>query len=187
MEIKLSNDHEYTVDGKVYPGVTTIIGDVYGRFPYPEGSAERGHHVHLATQLFDENDLDESSLDEVVNGYLEGYKLFVTEMDFNPKQIELKVYNQVYGYCGTLDRLGVFRDRPNKKVLIDIKSGSPEWWHPIQTMAYAACLDDGPYDRYALYLKPDGKYKLVPHTRRADLQDWLCTVRVWQIRRENNL
>ena len=56
MEIKLSNDHEYTVDSKVFPGVTTIISDVYGKYPYPEGAAERGHHVHLATQLFDEND-----------------------------------------------------------------------------------------------------------------------------------
>ena len=95
MEIKLSKDHIYTVDSKVFPGVTTIISDVYGKYPYPEGAAERGHHVHLATQLYDEDDLDESSLDEVVKGYLEGYKLFVTEMDFNPKQIELKVYTGI--------------------------------------------------------------------------------------------
>lgn len=187
MQINLSSNHIYSDEtGKVFPGVTTIIGDVYRRYPYPEGPAERGHHVHLAAQLFDEGDLDESSLDPVVAGYLEGYKQFIDEMDFNVQQIELMVYNQVYGYCGTLDRIGIFRDK-NRKALIDIKSGHQEWWHPIQTMAYAACLDDGPYDRYALYLSVGEKYKLIPHTRRQDLQDWLSTLRVYQIKKENNL
>lgn len=187
MKISLSEDHVYTVDGKVYPGVTTIIGDVYGRYPYPEGAAERGHHVHLATQLFDENDLDETTLDPVVAGYLEGYKLFITEMDFNVLDNEVIVYNQLYGYCGKYDKRGVFRDKPNRKALIDVKTGQKEWWHPLQSIAYAICLEDGPYDRYALYLTHDGKYKLVPHTRRADFQDWLCTVRIYQIKKENGL
>ena len=188
MKISLSKNHVYTDEtGKVYPGVTTVIGDVYGRYPYPEGSAERGHHVHLATELFDEDDLDETTLDSVVAGYLDGWKRFREEMDFVPTQIEMIVHNTAYGYCGKLDRLGKFRDKPNRKIMLDIKSGAKEWWHPLQTMAYVTCLDDGPYDRYALYLTADGKYKLVPHTRRADLQDWLCTVRIYQIKKENNL
>jgi hypothetical protein len=187
VEIQLSSDHIYTVDGIQKPSFSEIKDTVYGHYPYPEGAAERGHHVHLATQLFDENDLDEATLDPVVAGYLEGWKLFREEMDFNPLQIEMKVYNPTYGYCGTLDRIGTFRDKPNnRKALIDIKSGAKEWHHPLQSMAYAACLDE-PHDRYALYLSADGKYKLVAHTRRADLQDWLCTVRVYQIKKENNV
>ena len=188
MQIKLSDDHVYTDEtGKEYPGVTTIIGDVYGRYPYPEGSAERGHHVHLATQLFDEGDLDEDSLDDVVRGYLEGWKVFREEMEFIPNEIEMIVNNETYGYCGKLDRLGKFRDKPNRHILLDIKTGVKEWWHPIQSIAYATCLTGPAHERYAVYLTVDGKYKLVPHTRRADLQDWLCTLRVYQIKKENNL
>ncbi len=186
MEIKLSKDHIYTVDDKVYPGVTTIIHEVYPGYPYPEGAAERGHHVHLATQLFDEDDLDDGSLDPLVAGYLEGWKRFREEMDFQVKQIELKVHNSVYGYCGTIDRIGVFTDKGQKPCVLDVKSGVPEWWHSLQTMAYSLCLEE-PHNRASVYLSKEGKYKIVNHTRRQDMQDWLCTLRCYQIKKENNL
>jgi hypothetical protein len=185
LEIKLSSDHEYTIDGKVYPGVTTILGDVYGRFPYPEGAAERGHHVHLATQLFDEDDLDDESLDPLVAGYLEGWKRFRDEMDFVPTQIEKLVHNEVYGYCGTLDRIGTMK---GKLYLIDIKSGAKEWWHRIQTAAYALCLPpDTVFKRASVYLSAEGKYKIDYYINKQDYHDWLSTLRVWQIKKENNL
>jgi hypothetical protein len=185
LEIKLSKDHIYTVDGKVYPGVTTILGDVYGRFPYPEGSAERGHHVHLATQLYDEDDLDEATLDPLVAGYLEGWKRFREEMDFQVKQIELKVHNSVYGYCGTLDRIGTMQGR---LYLIDIKSGAKAFWHRIQTAAYALCLPpDTVFKRASVYLSAEGKYKIDYYINKQDYHDWLSTYRVYQIKKENNL
>jgi hypothetical protein len=185
LEIKLSKDHIYTVDGKVYPGVTTILGDVYGRFPYPEGSAERGHHVHLATQLYDEDDLDEATLDPLVAGYLEGWKRFREEMAFVPTQIEKLVHNEVYGYCGTLDRIGTMQGR---LYLIDIKSGAKAFWHRIQTAAYALCLPpDTVFKRASVYLSAEGKYKIDYYINKQDYHDWLSTYRVYQIKKENNL
>jgi hypothetical protein len=185
MQISLSEDHVYTVDGKHPPGVTTIIGDVYGRYPYPEGAAERGHHVHLATQLYDEEDLDEATLDPVVAGYLEGWKLFRNEMGFTPTQVEMFVYNETYGYCGTLDRLGTMN---GKLYLLDIKSGVKEWWHPLQSAAYALCLPpDTIYKRASVYLSATGKYKIDYYINKQDYHDWLSTLRVYQIKKENNL
>lgn len=185
MQISLSKDHIYTVGDKVYPGVTTIIHDVYPSYPYPEGAAERGHHVHLATQLFDEDDLDNSSLDPIVAGYLEGWKLFREEMAFVPTQIEMFVHNEVYGYCGTLDRIGTMQ---GKLYLIDIKSGAKVFWHRIQTAAYALCLPpDTVFKRASVYLSAEGKYKIDYYTNKQDYNDWLSTFRVWQIKKENNL
>jgi hypothetical protein len=179
LEIKLSSDHEYTIDGKVYPGVTTILGDVYGRFPYPEGAAERGHHVHLATQLFDEDDLDDGSLDPLVAGYLEGWKRFREEMDFQVKQIEMKVFNSTYGYCGTIDRIGTLN---GKKAILDVKSGVAEHWHSLQLWAYSLCLEE-PHQRFAVYLTAQGKYKLTPYNDRKDMSVWLSTLTVYQWRK----
>jgi hypothetical protein len=184
MQISLSEDHIYTVDGKHPPGVTTIIGDVYGRYPYPEGAAERGHHVHLATQLYDEGDLDTDTLDPVVGGYLEGWKRFRDEMEFTPTQVEMFVYNETYGYCGTLDRLGTFGDKPNNRVILDIKSGVPEPWHSLQLWAYSLCLEE-PHQRFAVYLSPKGKYKLIPYNNREDRSVWLSTVTVYRWRLKN--
>ena len=185
MKISLSEDHKYTVDGKGFPGVTTIIGDVYGRYPYPEGAAERGHHVHLATQLYDEDDLDEGTLDPLVAGYLEGWKLFREEMAFTPTQIEMLVHNSTYGYCGTLDRIGTMQ---GKLYLLDIKSGVKEWWHGLQVAAYGLCLaPDTIYKRACVYLTKEGKYHLQYYIDRKDYNDWLCTLRVYQIKKENNL
>ena len=186
MKISLSKNHVYTDEtGKVYPGVTTVIGDVYGRYPYPEGSAERGHHVHLATQLFDEDDLDETTLDPVVSGYLDGWKLFRDEMAFVPTQIEMFVHNPTYGYCGTLDRIGTMQ---GKLYLLDIKSGVKEWWHRIQSAAYALCLPpDTIFKRASVYLSAEGKYKLDYYINKQDYHDWLSTYRVYQIKKENNI
>jgi hypothetical protein len=171
-------------DGTIVPSATTILQDIFPPlFPYPPHAAIRGTHGHLATQYHDEDVLDEEGLDPALVGYLEGWKRFRAETGFVPTAIEKKVYNEPYGYAGTLDRLGTL---PNKTrpALVDIKTGAPIFWHPLQTAAYALCLEE-PHDRYCVYLKDNGTYRMEAHTNRKDTQIFLATVTVYKIKKEN--
>ena len=106
-------------------------------------------------------------------------------MAFTPTQIEMLVHNSTYGYCGTLDRIGTMQ---GKLYLLDIKSGVKEWWHGLQVAAYGLCLaPDTIYKRACVYLTKEGKYHLQYYIDRKDYNDWLCTLRVYQIKKENNL
>jgi hypothetical protein len=183
-------------DGTIIPSATTILQGIFPpRFPYPPSAAMRGIRGHRATQFFDEDDLDEEGLDPLVAGYLAGWKKFRRETGFVPTAIEKKVYNELYGYAGTLDRTGTFpnhvaenqdggntsRSRP---AVVDIKTGGFVFWHPLQTAAYALCLEE-PHDRYCVYLKHDGTYSMESHRDRKDAQVFLAAVTIYKIRKEN--
>ena len=61
-------------------------------------------------------------------------------------------------YAGTIDRTGRLN---SKKVLIDIKTGSPHPATDIQLAAYEELLDGGAEEVYALYLRDNGSYSLI--------------------------
>ncbi len=102
--------HVYYYDGKPLPSVTTILkaeGFIDTSF-YDDYSRERGSLVHLATQLYDTEVLDEESIDPVIVPYLDAWKKFRKETGFIIEQIETPVFNPAYGYAGTPDRIGQF-------------------------------------------------------------------------------
>jgi hypothetical protein len=183
-------------DGTIIPSATTILQNIFPpRFPYPPHAATRGRNGHRATQLSDEEDLDEEGLDPLTAGYLAGWKKFRQETGFVPTAIEKIVYNSVYGYAGTLDRTGTFPNhgteipdaketQRSKPAVVDIKTGASVFWHPLQTAAYALCLD-APHDRYCVYLKDDGTYSMASHRNRKDAQVFLAAVTIYKIRKEN--
>lgn len=164
-EIVLTDEHRYYVDGIEYDGVTTII-QLEGGMPGIEFCdpwyAERGSMIHLATAFYDRGTLDESSVDERIKGFLESWKWFRDKhpSGYAPQNIELKLSDHVYRYCGTLDRLP----------LLDIKSGVYKKADLAQIGAYyGLCqankvdrdLYMGPEARKVVYLNEDGSYPTV--------------------------
>lgn len=162
--------HVYTLDGRRLPSVSQIIKpltfDEYRWIPDDvlAAAADRGRRVHLATQLLDERDLDETSVEADVAGYLDAYMRFLAETGAEVIELERQLHHPVLLYAGTLDR--VYRIW-GKRSLVDIKSTDkllPAVWP--QLMGY----DDlrkanglGGVDEHAcLHLKPDGTYKYVP-------------------------
>jgi hypothetical protein len=138
----------------------------------------RGSHIHKATELYDLGTLDEESVDPLISGYLESYKLLCKK--YSPEEIEISAYDPIYGYCGTLDR-------PD----IDLKSGAPAKWHKIQAGAYwglkkLAGLGAEPMS--AVYLQPDGSMpKIVTYTMkdmRDSLEIFKCALAVIRTRKE---
>jgi len=147
-----------------FPHVTDIIkaaGLMGETWYYTDEARDRGTAVHLCTQFMDEGALDPSTIDPSIDKLVAGYAKFIEEV--NPKILEIEKHyvQRTLHYQGTADRIVQI----NGKAVIDIKAGTPEPWHQIQTAAYAQMANV--MGRYCLYLKPNG-YKLVPHRERGD-------------------
>ena len=175
--------HEYRLDGIPIPSVTSIIKDV---IRYDEkwahlhqrgimteeqlaSYAQFGSAVHKACELYLKKSLDEEELDPVLKPALDGFCKFLDETKFKLIQSEEKMYSRELWYAGTLDLYGEIK---GKKAVIDIKTGKPAKWHPIQTGAYALLVDEDA-DRYCLYLgRNESTYKLKKHGKHNDIAFW---------------
>ena len=184
--------HTYTREGVVVPHVTGILAPLESWFGVPasvlEYASDRGRAVHLATQLLDEGDLDEDSIDPVIAPYLDAYRQFIADAAPEWHGIEEKVYHEQHGYAGMLDRRGVLRGlKASPEAVIDIKAVaqvSPATG--VQTAAYseAAPKTKKKRRRFALQLKPNGTYKLHEF---AEPSDWpvFCSLNIvhqWRLR-----
>jgi len=159
--------HTYTLDGQILPSVTQVLEDV-GIIDYSFLPAEdrqkyltRGSAAHLATQLDDEGDLDEDTVDPAIAPYLVAWRGFRSDSGFTPALIEHRGFSPEHGYAGTLDRSGTFSGKPTTMYILDIKTGTAPWWVRVQLAAYSAFFD-GPrkYPRIAVELHDDGTYRV---------------------------
>jgi len=160
--------HEYTVDGQRVPSVTQVLRSLFDFSHVPPAvlaaKGELGTAVHLACELDDDADLDESTVGEAVRPYLDGYRLFKQHKLTRVIATEQVVSHRI-GYAGKFDLLTEFDDA---RWLIDWKT--PLVISPavaLQTAAYVAALpaELAPpagmkQKRAALQLKNDGTYKL---------------------------
>ena len=186
MNIEISEDHVYTVDGVVRPSVTQILRDMgfidYDAVPIDcrNKGLRRGEAVHLACQFIDEEEEgDEIDIPEWLDPYVNAYKHFTTETGFKVLMCETAMYHAEMGYCGMLDRAGVFPS--GQQAVLDIKTGAVQDWVRLQTVGYSEMIRPRRYrQRCALELKPTGKYRLHgPWTDIDDFLDWQAIVRAY--------
>lgn len=192
-----ADTHTYTVDGLVRPNVTRVIAPLESWAGVPssvlEYASRRGTLVHLATQLLDEDDLDEDTLDPALRPYLDAYRRFLEDARPEWSGIEMRVHHSDFGYCGTLDRCGVLHGlKGAPESVVDIKAVakvSPATG--VQTAAYDAAL---PQDRrrkkrhrYALQLKQDGTYRLHPFTERTDFDVFVSCLNLFAFKTRHGL
>jgi hypothetical protein len=182
MNIKFNKDnHEYSVDGVVYPSVTQVInnlGLIDTQWFKPEHAA-RGSHIHLACQYLDEGCLDYDSLDEEYKPYIDAYKRFLNDCKPEWVGIEQKIFHPIYKYCGTYDRSGMMF---GNNITLDIKTGIYHHTHALQLAGYEQTItDDKSSKRYSLYLSRDTTYKLIQHKERMDYKIFnnACSVYWW--------
>ncbi len=158
--------HVYTVEGRITPSVTQVIsaaGLIDSKW-FTEESRIRGSYVHRATELLDANDLFMGDIPPEYMGYISAWMRFKREADFTPELREHRVYHPKWHFCGTLDRTGFFGLRAaNNRALLDIKTGVPAPWHPLQVCAYTKALTlDEPddYRKMTVLLRKDGTFKV---------------------------
>lgn len=185
--------HAYTLGGQRLPSVTQVLAPLYDfsrvRDDVLEAKRALGQAVHLACQLDDEGDLDESSLDEAVRPYLDGYRLFKSHKITRVVAAELRVHHPTLRYAGTLDLLA---DIDGDRTLIDLKT--PVVINPavgLQTAAYVSALplelltrpSGGMHvRRAALRLTEDGHYRLIEYRDPNDFPTFVAmlTVHRWK-------
>jgi len=174
--------HRYTLDGVVLPSVTQVLEDVgiidYSGIPWDtrQMALTRGSNVHLATQLDDEGDLDEST---DLMPYVRAWRAARAHLKFDYfDHIEHRMAHGQFLYAGTTDR-----ELPG--AIVDIKTNDAPWWVRIQLAAYQ-CLAEANGSppitrRIAVQLHADETFKIFEFGAREyrdDLQTFLAALRV---------
>ena len=170
--------HEYTAPGgRKLPGVTAILerASLIDAQWFTEESRQRGTAIHLLTEYRDRGILD-SDQPSWLKPYLQAYERFLREVKPQMLAIEERVSNEAYGFAGTLDRRLALN---GVESILDIKSGVPQSWHPIQVSAYALCFDR-PLRRFGLHLRDNGRYTLVEYTDRRDRDVFLAALTLYR-------
>jgi hypothetical protein len=167
--------HHYYLGGARIPGVTSVLESA-GLIDYSflgarrEQYLERGRAVHLATQA-DDLGFGAAGLSDEIRGYLEGWRAFRRDYGFMPQLIEHRVCNPVFGYAGTLDRVGRLAD--GTEIILDLKSGIAPPAVRYQLAAYAACL---PHPRTRIRrcveLHADASYRVIGFRTADYLRDF---------------
>ena len=168
-------DHSYTIRGREYPSVTTVIrnagfGHDFSKAPKHllNHARARGNAVHLACHYIDTVGLDFSSVDEQIRGYVEAYARFkakvpITIIESEKRMAVSRIFQEkeLTPLAGTPDRIVWLYGR---RAVIDLKTGVG--CH-IQTAGYADLYNrshSAPVmERYELRLLKDGTYKFVRH------------------------
>lgn len=180
-----ADTHTYRFNGQQVPGVTTILKPITDFSAVPPqvlaAAADFGAAVHLACELDDLGQLDESTLDAALVPYLAAWRKFSSDHGVQWQLVESPVYHPVMRYAGTLDRFGLVS---GLNTVVDIKS-TAQLYPSVgpQLAAYANALP-GRYTavkRMAVQLKADGTYHAKEY---SDPADWplfcsLLTVRTW--------
>ena len=175
-------DHVYRFDGLIVPGVTQVLRFItermYGHVPPAllEKKSQLGIAVHAATELVDDDDLDDDSIDETWAGYIEGYRRFLAAHKPRWTMSETLLYHPVYRYAGQVDRVG-FID--GAEGVWDIKTTAAI--HPVvnlQTAAYEELVRVSrngceTMQRGVIWLHADGTFELVPVGELSDRPTFL--------------
>jgi hypothetical protein len=151
-QLNLDDQHIYRLDGKIIDGLTSTIQEAGLIRNCDPWYGERGSALHLATEFYDRNTLDEATVDPQIQGYLSSWKRFRKDQGYTPVEIEYPTYHPELLVGCKIDRL------PGP---VDLKSGSSEPWHILQIAFQTATLRIGhkldlssaPKD---VYLDPDG-------------------------------
>lgn len=166
--------HVYRFMGSVVPGVTQVLQPLVDFSSVPahvlEAKRDLGTRVHEACHYFDEDDLDEESVQADVEPYLEGWKRFIRESGARVLFAEQRVFEPMLMYAGTLDAVV---ELDGVRWLIDRKTSiaTPMSTGP-QTAAYQRALGDLTVTRRAaVRLRPDGTYRFDPL---SGPDDWSC-------------
>jgi len=175
--------HTYRVGGRVLPSVTQIlrpIGPDLASIPPAVLERKRmlGTAAHLACELDDCGELDDSATDPDVMGYVRAWRLFVEQLEVTVLLTEHRAHSISLGYAGTIDRLAIMPtpEAPGGRApwVLDLKTAAePHPSYGVQLAGYDLLLRDAgkvaaPLRRGTVHLRPDGTYRLVPFNNPND-------------------
>ncbi len=162
-----AESHRYSIDGRVLPSVTQVIGAIIPRnYSCASWYMDRGSAIHKAIHLMIQGKLDWSSVDERILGRIRAFELFIKDSGCVVKESELPLASSRYSFAGTLDL--ILEDKRREwEFLADIKS-SLECQISIQLGAYQMLLEEHERETktaLGLELREDGSYRCLWFTQ----------------------
>jgi hypothetical protein len=169
--------HEYfdLETGDIVPHITGLLesAGLIDTTWYTEEASERGTFIHNLTadwELGALHDTGEAGGD--YRGYFLAYVLAMKTIRHKWEKVEVPHVHPRLRFGGRPDRVGrVFGAR----AVMELKTGPPNASHEIQT-ALQAILEEQHHklpaeyqERYALYVKDTGKFRLVRHENKHDV------------------
>lgn len=163
MNIALTDDHRYVVDGKRYPGVTSIISEAVGsQWRVADWYLDRGKAIHKCAEFIAKG--KEFSFDDRLAGYVAAIKKVFA--DLKPtvyhSTIERMVFSNLYKYCGTID---IAFNVGRRRIIVDWKHSVDKERVALQLGGYSQAFYEsdtavGKFD-YGLGIEihEDGTYK----------------------------
>jgi hypothetical protein len=132
--------HEYFLDGVQTPSNTQVLRDnglvrFDGVPPFIlEAARRRGSAVHALAHFDNENDLDETSVDDIYRGYLDAWRRCKAEKQIRCLLCERRIASRKHRVTGTLDLLC---EIDGDGWLIDYATGDPaQCAKHLQTAGY---------------------------------------------------
>lgn len=115
--IEVDDRHRYTVNGVEYPSVTQVLsgrrsGPGSGP-PVTSPDLTRGTRVHYEVEDIVAPDVSVDALladndpEPRLDGYRKAWKLAQAQLRFRPLLTEVRVFNELLGYCGQVDLVGL--------------------------------------------------------------------------------
>lgn len=171
-----------------WPGTTDII-KFHGLSPdFPsDAPATRGRGVHAACHLLAKNDADlewEARHPEC-QPYIDAYRQFLREHNFVLLEAEREYRCESLRFISHPDQIG--RLDAFGTVDLELKSGGLPRWVQLQTAGQVLAIGAPSMRRFALHLKADGGYTLIPHTDFRDFDRFRSLVDAyWTIQEFRN-
>jgi hypothetical protein len=170
--------HQYRIDGRIVPSVTTVLKSA-GHYQFdgvPLSRLEKKRVLGKAVHAYIAGEV----VDPWINGmdpYVNAWEEFRRLTCFEAEYAELVMACKDHRFAGTLDLVGKLSSR---RILLDVKTTAVLDIRAtaLQTAAYEYLFlltHEGISisERFALHLKADGKYKLVPLRGQFDFAHFL--------------
>jgi len=186
--VRLDEAHRYWAEnGRELDGCTSTLKSVglIDASHYTEEARLRGTYVHEMVHMDLDGDLDDTTIDPDLGGYLDAARAYVRDVNLSVLHVELPLGCLVRGIAGKPDVIGKIGTRDT---LVDWKTGSYEPWHRYQSAWYEHLARvngfvSGLVDRVVVYLAADGTYQPKPFKERIDWQIAQAAITVVQAKR----
>ena len=178
-------NHRYQDEsGNDLDSVTQILKNELDSFNWGTVNASnRGTHVDRTCELWDKKDLDEKTLDPLLNPYLEQYKIALKNEGIEVLQNQVRRYHHKYKYAGTLDKIVKVKGELG---ILDLKTGYNYKQYKWQLSAYENMMrhELGATKRFSLRLNPT-KYTFKEYTGTRDFLEFLALLAAFNIKLNN--
>ena len=172
-----ATSHTYTINGRLVPSVTQVLGDLLPGWQASEWHMQRGTAVHACAAMIAQGKAFDH--DPAIAGQVAAIRKFFSEVKPQVLEVEKRLFAEGYGYAGTCDMVAVFK---KAAVVVDWKATvTAAAQYQVAAYALAMNLDYG----CAVEIREDGTYHMTPIWElRRYKQKWLALLSAYNIRRE---